>query len=286
MSGKFVLVASYPKSGNTWARIVFSRLRQGPDFPINGLDGSIHGAFQRALFDLFSPVNASGLLAHEVENMFPEVYRQIVSEMKDPVYFKTHDTAHRNRNGEWLYPPECVQSVIYLVRHPFDVAVSTANHLGISIEKAVALLSNDDAMPRAEAWLPEPLPEFFGGWSRNALSWIDDAPYRVELARYEDLLADPLGQFERLAEAAGLSATPYSLSDVLAASTFERLQREEREQGFNERPATSKQFFRSGRAKSWEGALGDGLRQRICADHGEVMARLGYAADGGVVPMA
>jgi aryl sulfotransferase len=280
MSGSFVPIASYPKSGNTWMRIFFEKLQRGSDFSINDLDGNFHGILLRVLFDRLAPVNAADLLPREVEFFLPGVFRHLAAEIEGQEFVKVHETARLTELGEWLIPPECVQSAIYLARHPYDVAVSTAHHFNIGVDEAVAYMADERTKPYARTRLPEPLPQYFGSWSGNVESWLDDAPYRVTFARYEDLLADPVAHFQRLARAVGFNAETEAISKIVEASRFERLQQEEKELGFVERPKTSDVFFRAGRSMSWVGILDTALRERLCRDHGRVMERLGYMADG------
>jgi hypothetical protein len=176
-----------------------------------------------------------------------------------------------------------VTAVTYIVRHPFDVAVSVAHHFGFSHEEAVDLMADDTRMRLAISWAPEALPVAYGSWSQNVSSWLDAEPYRVALARYEDIHADPVGQFMRLANAAELPATRPEVSRVVEASGFDQLKKDEAEQGFRERPSVSPLFFRMGRPRSWEGVLGDDLQARLVRDHGAVMERLGYSADGEIL---
>lgn len=281
MSGSLVLIASYPKSGNTWTRIVFERIARGPDTRLNDLTDSFHGIARRMLFDDIAPVNAADLLEDEVSDFLPGVFRRLMLEINGHAFVKVHESAHRTRSDDWLYPPDCVSAVVYLVRHPYDVAVSSSYHFGIPLEAAVEAMSNDRVLVRAFTRLPESLPQYFGSWSENVVSWLDNASYPVTLARYEDLHADPLGQFRRLADAVGLAASKENLAAVVDASRFERLQAEERAEGFRERPPGGEGvFFRQGRTGSWKGVLNQSLRDRIARDHGAIMARLGYGTDG------
>ncbi len=283
MTANLILIASYPKSGNTWTRMVFEKLRHGLEFSLNNLDGSFQGIHRRMLFDRMFPVNAAELWPEEVENMLPSMYRQLSAETAGQAIIKVHDNVRRTPSGEWVYPPECVSAAIYLTRHPFDVAVSNANHFGIGIESAIAFLA-EDVTPGIATWLPESLDQYFGTWSQNVSSWLDRAPYPLAVARYEDLLADPIPEFARLARAAGFSAAPDEIARAVEASGFAQLQTEETRYGFNERPDTCSLFFRSGRLRSWEGVLDEALREQLLRDHGAVMRRMGYTADGGVGP--
>jgi aryl sulfotransferase len=186
----------------------------------------------------------------------------------------------RNRAGDWLYPPDCVYAVVHLTRHPFDVAVSYAHHLGISVRDAVAHMGQDETVARSTARLRMPLHERLGSWSGNITSWLDAAPYNVASMRYEDLFENPEASFAQLVKAAGFSVSDSEIARACDASRFDRLQSEETSAGFLERPRSSPAFFRAGKPLSWQGALDDDLRGKLVDDHRAVMARLGYDAEG------
>jgi hypothetical protein len=288
MKGRLVLVSSYPKSGNTWMRAVLEQLRRGPSwtFSINEMPGGFYGFKRRVLFDTLSPVNAADLFVDEIENMLPGVLRRVAQEDEYTHIIKVHDDARRTKSGAWLYPEDAVSSVIYIVRHPFDVAVSFANHMSLSLPDTVALMRDGEVISHADDMLPQSLPQHVGSWTGNAASWLEGTPYRVTLVRYEDLYADPTAEFGRAAKAAGFAASPEELARAVGGSQFERMRDEEAAKGFRERPPTSPTFFRAGRPRTWEGKLDAELRERLVDDHGPMMERLGYLPDGGVVPLA
>jgi hypothetical protein len=287
MSKNLILVAGYPKGGSTWVRLMFEALTRSLDgrVAINELADGFYGAWRRLLFDDFAPVNAADLLPEEIDDLQPGVFRQLALELGRPVLVKTHSTAFRTRSGEWLYPPDCVRSVIYLVRHPYDVAVSLAHHFGLTVEMAVEMMGLDLVMAFSGPQLFFPLHERTGSWSRNIASWLDEAPYPVTLIRYEDLHENPVDSFGLAAAAAGLDRDRGSILRAVETVSFERLRAEEQLHGFNERPRNSPQFFRAGKPRSWEGKLGGQLRDRIIQDHGATMERLGYGPDGSAQPL-
>jgi hypothetical protein len=264
--------------------MVLEHLRRGVvrPFSINDLDAKYHGVTRRAAFDSWMPANAADLLNEEMEEFLPDLYRRLSPEIEGTVFIKLHDAAKRNRRAEWIYPPDCMQIVIYLTRHPFDVATSTAHHLSISLERAVAVMGDDGSNRPPHKSMPLSLPQTFGSWSSNAESWLDNDSYRVTWARYEDVCADPVAHFRRFADAAGLKVTNDAVSAAVAATRFETLQREEQRAGFKERPRSSPKFFRQGRAGTWKGVLHEALQEQLARDHGRMMERLGYGADGEV----
>src|SRR6202035_1326080 len=207
---------------------------------------------RRFAFDIWLPVNAADLLTVEMEGFLPDLYRRLVPQLQKVTLVKVHDAAKRNFRGEWIYPPDCMATVIYLVRHPFDVAVSTAHHLGVSLERAVGIMADDGSMRHPHTSMPQSLPQTFGSWSGNIESWLDNDAYKVTSARYEDIRAEPVAHFRHFADAAGLSATNDQVAAAVEATRFEKLQRDEEKGGFKERPETSPRFFREGRSGTWK----------------------------------
>ncbi|HEX4078921.1 MAG TPA: sulfotransferase domain-containing protein [Rhizomicrobium sp.] len=285
MSGNLILIAGYPKSGNTRGRLFFEALTRplGSRPAANELGNAFNGGWRRMMFDTCAPVSSAYLKPEEIDELLPDIYRRVALEAAGPSLVKVHDAAFRTRSGHWLYPPEHVSAVIYIVRHPFDVAASFAHHMSFDMETAVCVMGSNYVIAPTETRMIMPLHERIGSWSTNVASWLDETPYPLTLVRYEDLHADPLGQFPRLAGAVGYKVKEI-ISRAIETARFERLEAEERAQGFNERPQSSPKFFRAGKPRSWEGKLDARLRRRIVRDHGAIMKRLGYTPDGNVLP--
>ncbi len=159
MSGHLVLIASYPKSGSTWVRLVLQALQRGAPVSINEIDIGFYGHRRRRYFDGLAPADAADLSPDEIENLLPDIYATLASEADGPVFVKTHDRARRTAQGRWLFPPEHVKAVLYLARHPFDVAVSYAHHRNVPVAEAAALLC-DEGHIIAESRQSLPLPLF------------------------------------------------------------------------------------------------------------------------------
>lgn len=291
MSRNLVLITGYPRSGATWVRLVLEKLLYGRDrkFSINDLSPGFHGYPRRLMFDAIAAANAADLLPDEIDELLPLVYRQLNVETLKRIPVKVHDCARRSaRSGEWVFPPDCVQSVLYLVRHPFDVALSYARFYDITVLTAVELMSPAQDAARVPAdRLPMSLQPRIGSWSGHVRSWTSGSPYNVLAVRYEDLHANSQSGFRRLIAGSGFAFRQNDISDAIEECSFERLRAEEREHGFKERPSTLSPFFRAGRPQAWreEGELNDGLREMLLRDHGATMGTFGYRADGGIDPL-
>jgi hypothetical protein len=278
-----IWLASYPKSGNTWTRAFLSHYL-GPDeagpADINALTtGPLAG--DRALFDECVGVEAACLLPDEVLALRPRVYRFLADGARragKPLFLKAHDAWQRLADGQGLFPAAATRAVIYLVRNPFDVAVSWAHHTGSTVEQAVERLCDEGyTLAAAPDDIDRQLPQFLGSWSRHARSWLDDSGLPAYVLRYEDLLADPADAFAAMLRFAGLPCDEGRLAAAVAATRFEALQQQERERGFRERrQAATAAFFRQGRAGGWREALTAEAAARLVQAHGAMLRRLGY----------
>jgi hypothetical protein len=112
-------------------------------------------------------------------------------------------------------------------------------------------------------------------WSDHVESWLA-APFPVHLTRYEDMLADPHAAIGAVAAFLGLPCDSRTIAAAVEATTFSRLQGQEREAGFTEKPRYAAAFFREGNVDGWRRTLTPEQAARIVAAHGAVMRRLGY----------
>jgi aryl sulfotransferase len=286
MAKQLILIASYPKSGNTWVRLVLQGIidasRAGN---VNAVDGGFYGVQRRQLFDELAPANAADLTPAEIDDFLPSVNTVLTRMLEAPAILKTHELVRRNRAGAWIYDPEQIQAVLHIVRHPFDVAVSFAHHMGWTAEQAVGHMGSPFRFSSQDYRLSLPFPEPVGTWSDNVLGWTNlGQPYRCLTVRYEDLLLDSMQSFHRISVFAGFEVTEFELQRAVDAASFDKLQAQEAAKGFRERPTTSPQFFRAGKTLSWEGALSEDLQRRISNRHAEAMHRFGYCEDGTTTP--
>ncbi|MDE2595695.1 MAG: sulfotransferase domain-containing protein [Sphingomonadales bacterium] len=290
-----VWLASYPKCGNTWLRLLLANLGQESPVDINalGLDGGIASARRR--FDnrfLF----ASGLLTHaECDRLRPALYRELA--MQDgaergldpgegaPVlggvrFIKTHDAWTLTDAGEPLLGGAmAARGAILIVRDPRDVVASLANHNGQTIDEAIRFMGDPaSAFCGRTDRQSNQLRQQLLGWSGFAASWLDQADLPVHVLRYEDMAADTAGALGAALAFAGVEASPEALQRAAQFADFDRLREQEAEHGFGEAPVRmgTGRFFRRGATGGWRDELSDAQRRLIEADHAPMMARLGY----------
>ncbi len=274
-----VWIASYPKSGNTWARAFLHnlvRLRNG-----EGGEQDINEMARFSTWDLdkkryaeflgFEPDNATH--RSEIAATRHAVHQQIADTAGAVVFIKTHNSLVMDR-GHSTVNFAATAGAVYIVRNPLDVAISYAHHAGSGIDQAIERLSLTDAETGGNT---DAVYEVIGSWSQHVWSWTRNAHRALHVMRYEDMLADPKKEFAALAQHLLLNPSRRHLAKAIEHSSFARLQAQETEKGFRERPPNASQnFFREGRAGQWREALTPQQVDRIVRDHGEQMQRFGY----------
>ena len=276
--GNIYWLASYPKSGNTWLRILLTNYLRNADEPadINALDGGPI-ASARQVFDDNVGVEASDLTQDEIERYRPAVYELISAHATGPLFLKVHDAYTCTPDGIPLISKAATAGVLYLIRNPLDVAVSFAHHSASTVERMVRKMADPDfAFVDKPHTLHNQLRQRLLTWSGHVTSWVDEPGLRVHVVRYEDMQADPMGTFTGVIRFCGLDDDPALIAKAVDFSRFERVQAQEVEHGFGEKMPGAASFFRKGQVGSWREGMSDELAAAICAVHAQVMARFGY----------
>lgn len=283
-----VWLASYPKSGNTWFRIVLGNLlsaTSGKQLDINQIGvGAI--ASSRLSFDQQMGLKASDLSLGQIQAWRVKVAEAIAQQHEPELFFfKIHDHFQQFSGRDALIPLDKTRCVIYFVRNPLDVCVSYAHHFHVAFQDASQQLCDVNWGLCAEPTrLYNQLHQHLSSWSEHVRSWLDAPGVPIHLLRYEDMKRDSFQSFANALVAAGVAFTDEQLRQALEASKLEKLRHQEEETGFFEKIRTSPApFFR-------KGAIGDGKAElsqeqilALVTHHGAMMRRLGYLDQAGTL---
>lgn len=287
-----VWLASYPKSGNTWLRILIAAVLEGGHLPdINALAGAI--ASDRRGFEAALLVDSALLTEDETEILRPAaLIAQARSTWMQPalagpkaiLVAKVHDRyAYLPGDTALLGARKVARGAIVIVRDPRDIAVSLAHHLGTSIDQSIANLNNSDFCLSETRDRPAlQLRQRLGSWSEHVESWLDQDDLPVCLLRYEDLCRTPEAELQRALDFLGIEVSDDLVGAAVAAAAFVNLRATEQAHGFiewqqKERPGG---FFRQGKAEAWRADLTPNQVSRVEMAHAPVMRRLGYSPEG------
>ncbi len=283
MKHGIIWLASYPKSGNTWFRVFLTNLLDDTDQPahINALEKTPI-ASARGIFDDETGLEASDLTADEIDRLRPELYTHLAENTKETLFMKIHDAYTYLADQQPLIPREATHCALYFIRNPLDVAVSFAHHSGWTYEKAVEKMADPSfAFCSKPDRLHNQLRQKLLSWSNHVISWVDHAPFPVCVLRYEDMKLQTLETFSQAVKFAGMEHTSEQVQKALTFSSFDVVQKQETEKGFQEKSPSSRAFFRKGKIGSWREELTEEQARQIVRDHQDVMRRFGYLDDRG-----
>jgi len=257
---RIVWLASYPKSGNTWARMLLAHyfLPPGEAPDINNLRKFTTADVRQ---DFFDRAAGRAFVARDVGEwlrMRPKALRLIAGSKPGHHFVKTHCQVLQ-LEGIDLIPPEVTAAAIYLMRNPFDLAPSFARHQGVDIDTAIGRLTHPETLMAT----PSNLVEVLGRWDDHVRGWTEAPGLPRHVMRYEDLLASPEKAFRGLLRFLKAPVKDGPLRRAVRATSFDALRRQEDEKGFIERPPQMDRFFARGEAGAWREDLTPGQVARL-----------------------
>jgi sulfotransferase family protein len=234
-----VWLASYPRSGNTFLRIVLHRLYGVPTYSV---------------YDDDDPV--AQRVGPDLVGYHPKpLDRAAMRESADVFFTKTH----KRRKGDGY-------RAIYLVRDGRDAVVSKA-HLRASEQH---LAAGEDYQKRFAEFLREEITRPYiegqpssGTWGGNVLSWLRTADDSLALLKYEDLIVDPRDSVVRIVSSLLPELMPKADADIPSFADLHRVD-----------PA----FFRCGGAGAHREEMLPALHELFWAqpENATAMRQLGY----------
>ena len=255
-----VWIASYPKSGNTWTRIFLSNCLapKGKKVSINALHEFTTSDIRPVWYNQANGAPFVGQTPEDTFRLRGKVQQLISASGPGHRLVKTHTQLDRI-GGIDLISPAVTAAAIYIMRNPFDVALSFARHIGASTDEAIDRIARQDNMMASATGIVELL----GRWDEHVERWLAAPGLTRHVMRYEDMLADPERAFRALVQFMRLPVNDGQLRRAVRASSFKALQEQEHRDGFRERPDVSEKFFHSGKAGSWREALSPSQVARI-----------------------
>lgn len=219
-----ILLASYPKSGNTYLRFIFANI-----ISIEELDGQL-------------------LDYHSLDEMLPtDLFK---ADLREPWEYRTLPCVlktHRAYRGVF----EQLRA-IYLYRNPLDVMVSNYHYFkSRSAPPPYASTGTTQDVSRSPftGTPSDYLREHIDGWCRHFRSWYKVADVRIS---YEELKETPTASARGILRDLGIEVDRGVLEKAVERSAFERVKELERERGTSKKMADlDGQFARSGKIGQW-----------------------------------
>ena len=260
-----IFIASYPKSGNTWVRIIISLLIYAStvskiknlkkfDFKkLNGIDMISKLKFFKNI-DGYK-LQEDGLLdsSFTINNWINA--QKIINKNSKTNFFKTHNMGGKI-NGKNFTNSDVCGGFIYITRDPRDIAISKAKYMNTSIDVSIERMLNDTS----RIIHPGRVVEYVNTWENHVLSWYGTKTIPRLMLKYEEMLFDPRKSTKEIVKFININTNLLIKNDeetinyVVENADFKSLQSLEVARGFKESNIHSN-FFRKGKSKQWEDTL-------------------------------
>lgn len=291
-------VASFPKSGNTWLRRYLMMYFCPADRSVD-LNQRPIGFFQDSELEHWVDLLPKDCAAvgdlpfHEVYMMRPAAMVHMMHRMggrSTPMVVKSHAANVPDTGlGECSFPPAFAGPSVYLVRDPRAVLPSFADHMGMTLDRALELmldegyaLVSDDKVATA--------PVLVSSWGQHVASWTrPTVPFPVRVIRYEDMRLDPDAVFRSLVPYLFPQFCPGGAVDevrharAMAETSLDALRAQEDTLDaagtpFRSRSCKQARFFRTGKVgrAAWAGVLSRDHVRRLEEAFGPTMTAHGY----------
>lgn len=274
-------LASYPKSGNTWLRLLLESYRI--DAVVNINDNRIATA------------DSTDLIARSATSVTPEILgpageflvrpaglANLFAVQKPGFMVKTHFANLQPKELPPLIPKPFTSKAIYIFRDPRDVAVSFSNWLGFSHDEiCVAMASTQFIMGGVgKDGKYKAGRVYLSSWSNHVASWTSEKEFPVHVVRYEDMCEDTEKELTEIVSFLEWELDKERIARAVKNCELSRLAKQEKEGGFIEHIGQNNatQFFHKGGSR-WKDELAPVHIKQIEKDHGKVMSLLGYLDD-------
>jgi hypothetical protein len=273
-------MVSYPRSGNTYLRALVANYLSGLDRPLSlaELTAAYAGEHNEALWRELTGQPAAERSLETEWAARPGYFAQLRASPDRPnLLIKSH-TVNAALAGQPAFTWSADDRIVHVVRHPCDVAVSSADFYGISTEEAVQRLLTPGFLIDGR---PGHGYEVMGSWEQHTRSWGGPVGVPVHRLRYRDMVDDPAQALRDLMVFLGAPADERRIQAAVIFSRFEILQIQEEISGFAEASpdASSGRFFRAGRTQQWRENLSRDQAARLFRAHEELIDLLGFTQE-------
>ncbi len=268
-----IWLASYPKSGNTWLRIFVENLFRNTIEPakINELTVVRYSDNSYPLYERVTGRDVRMMSDSEI-HLLRDPVQSFLASQQETTFVKSHNGLMTFEGHPLIYL-EHTAGAIYLLRNPFDMVVSFADHYKVNHDDAIEAISSPYHRINTTK---QGIFQILGGWTNHYRSWFSVENFKPLLMRYEDMIRDPVKSFSRFNKFLGLPKNPERLKRAIRNSSFKEAKGQELKLGFNERSRADQQFFRVGKVGSYRKVLTERQIGQIIDAHGELLVEAGY----------
>ena len=237
-----IAIASYPKSGNTYMRLLLHAYMRGR-VDLNELSIMMPGDSSKYYYQQAIPIEVSKVQPQTVPQLrYAAMLHCLASQAwTNYKFIKSHWM--RGYGGKTFFDPTVFSSIIYLYRNPFEVVGSFAKHQSIDIDTAIHRMTSAGIIGRVTD--EGIMPSFMGSYGDNVLTHFNAADGVPTIAiSYKKLMKNPAMVLRKVVEFVENPPGMVSIEDAVEMVRIDKMQKMEDEMGFLE--ARGGRFFTNG----------------------------------------
>ena len=289
---KIFWLSSYPRSGNTWLRLILCGLFFTKDGNVNNFDilDKIHKLDSLNYFEFIKEISIDdyNLIFEGTEydwetlavytKYWIEAQKRITIREGTFTFFKTHNARVKLKENHYTNELTTL-GFIYISRDPRDIVLSYSKHTNKDIDSTIDLLSNDKIMGKQKT--DNRMLEIILSWKDHYRSWKKFTAVPSLFLKYEYLLNDIEKEINKITDFfhtnfhVEISNKNEKIKNVIKSTNFDNLKNMENKNSFFEKSEYS-DFFRSGKTKQWKNELNQNQKNLIEQSCKNQMIELGY----------
>ncbi len=267
---KMFWISSYPKSGNTWLRLILCGLFFTEDGNLNnfdllkkipGFDSLKNFSFvkEKSLKDYDIIFNGTEYNEESVltySKYWIEAQKRMSIDKGKFGLFKTHN-ARVKINNNYYTDSSITLGFIYISRDPRDIVISYSKHINKNIDETIRFLLDGQIMKKEK--IGNKMPEIILNWRDHYLSWKKFSEVPSLFLKYEDMLNNIELEVQKITnffyKNYNIKITNESskIKNIIKSTKFDNLKKKEFQYGFPEHSHST--FFRIGQQKQWSKIL-------------------------------
>jgi len=279
-------IASYPKSGNTWLRILLASYFYTKDGIYDEkVLKNIDQFPQKKFFDSF---NFDQKIPTDTIKFWIKAQEKINQDRKLK-FFKTNNTFGKLNNFNFTNIENSI-GCIYIVRDPRNIITSLKNFYEMNDDQAFKWITNKNQYiydVHKFKTIGYSNFQFISSWDTNFESWKIQKQIPIKVIRYEDLLNETYNVFYDVIKFIHKTINSEEkifknkIKNAVSSSLFSKLKEKEKKEGFSEAPKSkllnSKiPFFNLGPNNNWKKILNDNLKDRLNNTFKKKLKELSY----------
>jgi len=288
-------LSSYPKSGNTWLRLIicglyftdkgiienFDILKKIPKFDTLDNYQFIKKISNKDYQTIFSNNEFD-------EAMFLNYFKYCIEAQKkiniingNFGFFKTHN-ARVKINDNFYTDENTTAGFIYLSRDPRDIIVSYSDYLNLNYDETIDFIINGQLRSYSKKQILE-IPEILLSWENHYNSWKKFTNVPNIFIKFEDLKTDIEKEIIKIINFfkdkfnINLENQNLKIKNIIETTNFNELKKKEKLNGFNENAENKGSFFfRKGEINQWQNKLSDKQKNIVLKKFKNELKQLKY----------